>query len=220
MHAVMNEVTHVAKDDLFDAGGRGARYKFRGVDRVVEALAPAMRKHGLIMTPNCQSVPEWIPTTTNSGGNSNVVRVLVTYEIRAVEDGSWITLTVPGEAMDTGDKAVSKAMSVAWRTALIQAFNLPIDSPEPDSENYELGDGSGKPTTRGEAAIRRTAERDAALEQWRELIKEAGTSRDALIDLYNRARAQKAPPEIAQEILEAGKRSPEVQRNVKGHGNL
>jgi hypothetical protein len=199
---VMREVTHVDKGDMFSGGG--ASYKFRGVDRVVQALAGAMRTHGLVMTPTCQAVPEWIPTVTSKGGNSNVVRVLVTYRIYCAEDGSSIEVTTPGEAMDTGDKAVSKAMSVAWRTALIQAFNLPTGEPDPDSVNYQLG--NGKPTTRAEAAMQRTAARDAALDEWRGLLRDAGTDRAALVKLYNDAKRAKAPAEIVDEILAAGNR--------------
>jgi hypothetical protein len=44
---------------------------------------------------------------------------------------------VLGEAMDSGDKAVAKAMSVAFRIALLQALALPTDEPDPDSYSYE-----------------------------------------------------------------------------------
>lgn len=200
MLEVMREVTHVDKGDTFN-GGR-TQYKFRGVDRVVQALSGAMRKHGLVMLPQCHSVPEWIPTVTANGNNSNVVRVLVTYRIYCAEDGTFIELTTPGEAMDTGDKAVSKAMSVAWRTALIQAFNLPTGEPDPDSVNYELGDG--KPRTRLEAASQRTEARDAALAEWAEKIEEAKDDRAALVALYNEALQTKAPAEVVKDILQAG----------------
>jgi hypothetical protein len=36
-----------------------------------------------------------------------------------------IKTTVVGEAMDSGDKATAKAMSVAFRTALLQALCTP-----------------------------------------------------------------------------------------------
>ena len=39
--------------------------------------------------------------------------------------------------MDSGDKATAKAMSVAFRTALLQALALPTDEPDPDSQSYE-----------------------------------------------------------------------------------
>jgi hypothetical protein len=39
--------------------------------------------------------------------------------------------------MDSGDKATAKAMSVAYRTALLQVLCLPTDEPDPDSHTYE-----------------------------------------------------------------------------------
>src|SRR5690606_34079164 len=45
-----------------------------------------------------------------------------------------------GEAMDSGDKATSKAMSVAFRTALIQALALPTDEPDPAESTYQRSD--------------------------------------------------------------------------------
>ena len=44
---------------------------------------------------------------------------------------------VAAEAWDSGDKAAPKAMSVAFRTALLQALALPTDDPDPDSQSYE-----------------------------------------------------------------------------------
>src|SRR5690606_40176303 len=42
-----------------------------------------------------------------------------------------------GEAMDSGDKATPKAMSVAMRVALLQALCIPTDEPDVDSQSYE-----------------------------------------------------------------------------------
>ncbi len=39
--------------------------------------------------------------------------------------------------MDSGDKATAKAMSVAYRIALIQALNAPTGDPDPDTQTYE-----------------------------------------------------------------------------------
>ena len=64
------------------------------------------------------------------------VSVRVRYRFMA-PDGSHVDAVVPAEAFDSGDKAVSKAMSVAFRTALIQALTLPTNEPDPDAEVYE-----------------------------------------------------------------------------------
>ena len=54
------------------------------------------------------------------------VTVVVAYTFTA-PDGSSIVTSAAGEAMDSGDKATPKAMSVAYRTALLQALCLPTD---------------------------------------------------------------------------------------------
>ena len=51
--------------------------------------------------------------------------------------GDQITARVLGEAFDSGDKAGAKAMSVAFRTALLQALSLPTDESDPDHASYE-----------------------------------------------------------------------------------
>jgi hypothetical protein len=39
--------------------------------------------------------------------------------------------------MDSGDKAIAKAMSVAFRTALLQTLALPTDEADPDTSSYQ-----------------------------------------------------------------------------------
>jgi hypothetical protein len=51
--------------------------------------------------------------------------------------GDHEDVTVPGEAFDSGDKGTAKAMSVAYRIALIQLLALPTDEPDPDESSYE-----------------------------------------------------------------------------------
>ena len=64
------------------------------------------------------------------------VKVKVSYTFIGA-GGDAIKATVVGEAMDSGDKATAKAMSVAFRTALLQTLSLPTDEPDPDSQSYE-----------------------------------------------------------------------------------
>lgn len=202
--AVQADVTHVDKGDQFNGGG--VRYAYRGVDRVVQALAGSMRKHNLLMLPKSHGVPEWVPITTAQGKPANVVRLEVTYTLTHV-DGSSVEVTAPGEAMDSGDKAVSKAMSVAWRTALIQTFNLPTGEPDPDSENYELANQQRQaavPGQRDAAAIRRMEERDQALANWTAAIDEVATDYDGLGRLLGEARQKRAPQEIIDRIIQLG----------------
>jgi hypothetical protein len=205
--AVQAEVTHVDKGDQYNGGQ--VRFAYRGIDRVVQALSGSMRKHKLLMLPKSHGAPEWIPCTTAQGKPANVARLEVTYTLYG-PDGSSVEVTAPGEAMDSGDKAVSKAMSVAWRTALIQTFNLPTGEPDPDSEGYELGSGrgqqqSGSPSERDQAAIRRLEARDQAMADWNASVDEAAGDYDALGRLLNQARQKRAPKEILDRIMKLGK---------------
>lgn len=130
--AVMDDVQSVAKKDKNTQQG----FNFRGIDAVVNAVGPALRKHKVIVTP-CLLEQEY--KTVEVGKNRTQmghVIVKVKYTFYA-EDGSWIEATVVGEAMDSGDKAVAKAMSVAFRIALLQSLALPTDEPDPDSQSYE-----------------------------------------------------------------------------------
>lgn len=204
--AVQAEVTHVDKGDQFNGGG--VRFAYRGVDRVVQALSGSMRKHKLLMLPKSHGAPEWIPVTTAQGKPANVARVEVTYTLLHV-DGSSIEVTAPGEAMDSGDKAVSKAMSVAWRTALIQTFNLPTGEPDPDSEQYELANQQRQaqqsgPSERDQAAIRRLEQRDQVLADWNAAVDAVAGDYAGLGNLLTQARSKRAPQEILDRIMKLG----------------
>jgi hypothetical protein len=50
--------------------------------------------------------------------------------------------------MDTGDKAFSKAQTMAHKTLLIQQFMVPVGEPDPDSMTYEMGDHHPQPVAR------------------------------------------------------------------------
>jgi hypothetical protein len=132
MGAIMKEVGAIAKKDKNTSQG----FNFRGIDSVVNAVSPALQKHGVIVVP---SVDDYEYTTVEIGRNRTAmghVKVIVTYTFIG-SNGDSIKATVAGEAMDSGDKATAKAMSVAFRTALLQALALPTDEPDPDSQSYE-----------------------------------------------------------------------------------
>ena len=64
-------------------------------------------------------------STTSKGAGQIRVRLLVEYTFIDGESGDKLSVTVPAEAFDTSDKATSKAISVALRTALTQVLYIP-----------------------------------------------------------------------------------------------
>jgi hypothetical protein len=132
LNEIMKAVGAIAKKDKNTAQG----FNFRGIDSVVNAVSPALQKFGVVVVP---SVEEYEYQTVEIGRNRTAmghVRVKVTYTFIGA-NGDTINATVVGEAMDSGDKATAKAMSVAFRTALLQSLSLPTDEVDPDAISYE-----------------------------------------------------------------------------------
>lgn len=132
LNEVMKAVGGIAKKDRNQAQG----FNFRGIDSVVNAVSPQLQKFGVVVVP---SVEDYSYDTVEIGRNRTAmghVKVKVTYTFIGA-NGDAIKTTVVGEAMDSGDKATAKAMSVAFRTALLQALCLPTDEPDPDATSYE-----------------------------------------------------------------------------------
>jgi len=134
---VMGDVQAVKKDSKNQA----QRFNFRGIDAVMNAVGPALRKYGVTILPEDVEVHRSNGITASGKQTAEVV-VKVTYRIYGPA-GDSIHGKVAAEAMDFGDKAIAKAMSVAYRTFLLQALTIPTDEPDPDSESYERGAPNG-----------------------------------------------------------------------------
>jgi hypothetical protein len=128
---VMTDVSAVGKSNRNQQQG----YDFRGIDAVINAVGPAFRKHGIIATP-LKSETNYRDVQTTTGKPSRECTVTVTYRFYGPA-GDWIEAEVPGESMDFGDKGAPKAMSVAYRIALLQVLCIPTHDPEPDAQTYE-----------------------------------------------------------------------------------
>lgn len=131
LSAVMGDVQAVGKTGRNEA----QKYNFRGVDAVVNAVGPALRTHGVVVVPIEASVIEE-RYTTKSGTAMKGVTATVTFRFYGPA-GDHIDAQVCGESSDSGDKAVPKAHSVAYRTMLLQALCIPTDEPDPDEDSHE-----------------------------------------------------------------------------------
>ena len=129
---VMEDVGAVKKGDR----NEHQKFTFRGIDAVLNAVSPALRKHGVIVIPQTLDYQYETINVGNPPRPMGQVRVMVRYTFHA-PDGSSIETVVPGESFDSGDKATAKAMSVAFRTCLIQALCLPTNETDPDAQTYE-----------------------------------------------------------------------------------
>lgn len=133
IQAVMRDAQALGK------GERNAQqgFNFRGVDAVMNLIGPLLRKHGAFIVPELVSHRYETAQQEGKRGPQYVTRSVVTVAYHwHGPDGSTVTGTVAGEAFDYGDKATSKAMSVAFRTYLLQMLTLPTNDPDPDTFTY------------------------------------------------------------------------------------
>lgn len=100
------------------------RYNFRGIEHVINAVHPVFSRLGIVIKVKALDW-QYEVATTSKGADQIRVRLLMEYAFIDGESGDELSATVPAEAFDTSDKATSKAISVALRTAITQVLYIP-----------------------------------------------------------------------------------------------
>lgn len=142
---VMRLVREVGKN------GTGPReagsYGYRKLDDAVDAVGAALREVGLLLVPVEVVSHEIRQTVVPAGeGSRTWTTATVTMKWRYIhpEDGSHQDVVMAGEGRDMGDKATGKANSNAWKNALVQSLNIPVQGmPEVEDEHPVIGAGQG-----------------------------------------------------------------------------
>ena len=130
-------------------------FKFRGIDDVYNELHRLLADNGIFMLTEVKEdrVEE---RQTKSGGNL-IYRILKIVFSFVAEDGSSVTSTMIGEGMDSGDKASNKAMAVAHKYALLQAFCVPTEDTDPKEPKDPDGTTQPPSVPKAPAAKKRSA---------------------------------------------------------------
>jgi hypothetical protein len=113
-------------------------YKYRSIDDVLDRLAPLLAKHRLCVLPRAL---ERVVTERADEQNRLLLQVAlrVSFTLTSVDDGSSHAIEAYGEALDGGDKATAKAMSAAYKAAMVQTFCIPVSGAEdPDRTSHKL----------------------------------------------------------------------------------
>ena len=134
---VMADINAIGKDRRNQQQG----FQFRGIDDVMNELHSSLAKCGVFVLPK---VLEETRTTgkTSRGGDMFYTRLKINFGFYA-EDGSHVDAVVIGEAMDTGDKASNKALSIGLKYAMLQVFCIPTeDEKDPDAVSPQPAAGT------------------------------------------------------------------------------
>lgn len=113
-------------------------YRFRGIEAAMNEMSPILVRNGITVTA-AYSELQLVERAKGEGKATRFVIIKGRFTFAAV-DGSHVVSEVYGESMDSGDKAVVKAQSVAFRTALFQQFVIPTVAMDPESDDYENGE--------------------------------------------------------------------------------
>lgn len=131
---VMRKVNAVPKDSK----NRDQGFSYRSIDAVMAELHDIMAEVGLFVVPTVLSVED-ATRTVASGKEWNHVRALIAYDFYA-SDGSTVRAIVRGEALDSGDKASTKALAIALKYVATQTFMIPTeDAKDPDATTPDVG---------------------------------------------------------------------------------
>lgn len=137
-NAVMADVRAVGKDDF----NQQQNFAFRGIDATINAVGPALREHGVIIVPQ-EQLADIATEYQTTRGNTRMVNRMVKIRWRVYgPHGDWFEGESWGEAADSGDKAMSKAQSVAYRVFLLQALCIPTGDRDPDADAHERAGSS------------------------------------------------------------------------------
>jgi hypothetical protein len=137
---VMADVQSVSKgDQRSDTGGR---YAFRGVDRVVNAVGPALRRHGVLVLPTEILAVEYKESRTTNNKVMQDVTVRVEWTIFGPKGDALPPVQSAGQATDTSDKGTAKAISVAQRVLFLTTLHIPTEDPDVD-RGHERGERPG-----------------------------------------------------------------------------
>lgn len=130
---IMQQVTHIGKDRKNPQQG----YAFRGIDDMYNELHAIFAANRVFFTSRVIHAER--EERINKNQTTLVFTILDIKFTFYAEDGSSISSVMRGEAMDSGDKASSKAASTALKYALMQMFMIPTEE-DKDTENntYEV----------------------------------------------------------------------------------
>lgn len=117
---------------------QGAGYNFRGIDQVYNTLSPLLAEHGLCILPRVIK-SEQTERQSSKGGVLIYSYVTMEFDLVCAEDGSKHTICTVGEAFDSGDKSMNKAMSAAYKYAAFQSFAIPTEGDnDADAHTHEV----------------------------------------------------------------------------------
>tara|TARA_R110002074_G_scaffold87188_7_gene192589 strand:+ start:442 stop:1122 length:681 start_codon:yes stop_codon:yes gene_type:complete len=105
------------------------RYNFRGIDQVMNTLAPLLAEHEVLIVPSVKA-HNVVPGATKAGGVNFHHYVEVEYYIHSPYGDPLGPFLSFGESLDTSDKGLNKACTAAYKYWVLTALCVPLEGHE------------------------------------------------------------------------------------------
>jgi len=112
------------------------KFAFRRVDDLIAAVNPLLADQGLVISPMGTTIHSVERFQTKSGTPMVLATIVQSYMV-ALHSGSGVEsfdIQVPGQGADMLDKAIPKALSMAYKYALGQLLHIPFDPVEAEEQ--------------------------------------------------------------------------------------
>ena len=118
-----------------DGFNKNQKYPFLSDKQITSETREKMKRHKVIITHDSEVV-NTLQFQTTTGVNMILKTVRVDYVFHDVDSGESLPGHVVGEGSDTGDKAVYKAITGAFKYLYVKTFNIPTKD-DPEEEEVE-----------------------------------------------------------------------------------
>ena len=148
--SVMEDVQYLCKDSKVEFGS--TKYRALSEEKVTSVIRASMMKNGLVMYPTDQTVAKEGQITT-----VNTKYIMVNTD----DPTEHITIASSGQGADSQDKGSGKAMTYAFKYALLRTFMIPTGEDPDKISSEELDAKLSDAYEKKEEAINASAMDDA-----------------------------------------------------------
>lgn len=193
---IMKETKAIAKMEKNEQ----QNFMFRGIDAIMNELHDLFANNGVFILPEVLDY-NVMEKVTGRGSILYYTRAKVKYHFMA-EDASEVCTINVGEAMDSGDKGMNKAMSAALKYALMQMLLIPTkENKDPDATTPE----ETRPKTIAEIMQSLDPVNEAILVQALGCMISAN-DKQSLIDVWNQYSGQLKQHPVFSQCMSARKK--------------
>lgn len=183
-----------------------SNYSYVTAADIAGAVGDLLSQLGVVVVPSLDSI-SYEPVRTSNGQVERVAHVVMTYTFTDVDTAEAVTVKVPGEGLDAGDKAPYKAMTGALKYALLQSFLLATGD-DPEEERITPSASSTHQVRTSDRVV--TAEEACEL---RQLIEDTGTELERVLAYYKVASLEEMTESAYRRAVEV------LNRKLAKRGN-